>query len=125
MYYVDMIKKRTVLGKPKALTAFCSIFMLLCLATEATAQSTFRTPTSVPIVSKNGKYDKTAITSITFVPTKVGNDASKQTQTISVSNPQKVTFVDETSKHFYINAGEKFGTNFTLESGSTPGYKHG
>ncbi len=120
-----MIKKRTLLGKPKALAAFCSIFMLLCLATEATAQSTFRTPTSVPIVSKNGKYDKTAITSITFVPTKVGNDASKQTQTISVSNPQKVTFVDETSKHFYINAGEKFGTNFTLESGSTPGYKHG
>lgn len=120
-----MIKKRTLLGKPKALAAFCSVFMLLCLATEATAQSTFRTPTSVPIVSKNGKYDKTAITSITFVPTKVGNDASKQTQTISVSNPQKVTFVDETSKHFYINAGEKFGTNFTLESGSTPGYKHG
>ena len=31
---------------------------------------------------ENGKYNNTSITSITFVPTKVGNDVSKQTQTI-------------------------------------------
>ena len=60
MYYVDMIKKRTLLGKPKALTAFCSIFMLLCLATEATAQSGFVTPEKVQLTGGKG-YDGLAL----------------------------------------------------------------
>ena len=72
MYYVDMIKKRTLLGKPKALTAFCSIFMLLCLATEATAQSGFVTAEKVQLTGGTGYDGKTynnthnAIMSITL-----------------------------------------------------------
>ena len=54
-----MIKKRTLLGKPKALTAFCSVFMLLCLVTEATAQSGFVTPEKVQLTSGKGYDGKT------------------------------------------------------------------
>ena len=122
MDYVEMIKKRTLLGKPKALTAFCSIFMLLCLVTEATAQSTFRTPVSKEI--KESKNRKTAISKITFVPSKAGSK-SNESQSISVSNPSHLSFVDETSQCFLINAGEKFSTTFTIEAGTTYDYKHG
>ena len=109
MYYVDMIKKRTLLGKPKALTAFCSVFMLLCLVTEAMAQSGFVTPEKVQLTNNTHN----AITSITLKG-KYGNYDSKtggtntdayKNNTLTVSGPG-FSYVDMTSKKLYANAGE-------------------
>lgn len=110
MYYVDMIKKRTLLGKPKALTAFCSVFMLLCLVTEATAQSGFKTPTD-----KFTPAENETMQTLSFTGTKVGSEVNK-TQTIDVTQVTGYgkSFVDATSQRFYVNAGEKFGANFTM-----------
>ena len=126
MYYVDMIKKRTLLGKPKALTAFCSIFMLLCLATEATAQSGFVTPEKVQLTGGTGYDGKTynnthnAITSITLKG-KYGTDDSKtggtntdayKNNTLTVSGTG-FSYVDMTSKKLYANAGEAVNLDIT------------
>ena len=108
MYYVDMIKKRTLLGKPKALTAFCSIFMLLCLA-EATAQSGFVTPEAEKLTSNTHN----AITSITLkgkygtYDSKTGgtNTDAYKNNTLTVSGTG-FSYVDMTSKKLYANAGE-------------------
>lgn len=119
MYYVDMIKKRTLLGKPKALTAFCSIFMLLCLATEATAQSGFVTPEKVQLTGGKGYDGKTynnthnAITSITLkgkygtYDSKTGgtNTDAYKNNTLTVSGTG-FSYVDMTSKKLYANVGE-------------------
>lgn len=124
MYYVDMIKKRTLLGKPKALTAFCSIFMLLCLATEATAQSGFVTPEKVQL--KNNTHN--AITSITLkgkygtYDSKTGgtNTTAYQNNTLTVSETG-FSYVDMTSKKLYANAGEAVNLDI-VRAGETNRY---
>ncbi len=126
MDYVEMIKKRTLLGKPKALTAFCSIFMLLCLATEATAQSGFVTPEKVQLTGGKGydgrTYDNThnAITSITLkgkygtYDSKTGgtNTDAYKNNTLTVSGTG-FSYVDMTSKKLYANAGEAVNLDIT------------
>ena len=121
-----MIKKRTLLGKPKALTAFCSIFMLLCLVTEATAQSGFVTPEKVQLVSGKGydgrDYDNrhNAITSITLkgkygtYDSKTGgtNTDAYKNNTLTVSGTG-FSYVDMTSKKLYANAGEAVNLDIT------------
>ena len=121
-----MIKKRTLLGKPKALTAFCSIFMLLCLATEATAQSGFVTPEKVQLTGGKGydgrTYDNThnAITSITLkgkygtYDSKTGgtNTDAYKNNTLTVSGTG-FSYVDMTSKKLYANAGEAVNLDIT------------
>lgn len=123
MYYVDMIKKRTLLGKPKALTAFCSIFMLLCLATEATAQSGFVTPEAEKLTSNTHN----AITSITLkgkygtYDSKTGgtNTDAYKNNTLTVSGTG-FSYVDMTSKKLYANAGEAVNLDITrAKNGNT------
>ncbi len=119
-----MIKKRTLLGKPKALTAFCSIFMLLCLVTEATAQSGFVTPEAEKLTSNTHN----AITSITLkgkygtYDSKTGgtNTDAYKNNTLTVSGTG-FSYVDMTSKKLYANAGEAVNLDI-VRAGETNRY---